>query len=112
MWTRNAMESLGIDGWAGEIAEYIDRLIFRIDTRETGDEIAIKGAVLAATGKEAFTLPKTYTEDIYTYMLKIYTKTLRDTFITEIQYTILRNVRPPQLGLVERAKFHTLGLKA
>ncbi len=53
------MESLGIDGWAGEIAEYIDRFIFRIDTKESSGEKAIKGIFLTAAGKEAFTLLKT-----------------------------------------------------
>ncbi len=100
-WTRTAMESLGIDGWAGEIAEYIDRFNFWIDTRKTSGEKPIKGASGTVAGKEAFTLLKTL----------IYPKTLRDASIAEIQETILRNVRPAQLELVERAEFHTLGLK-
>ncbi len=44
---------------ADEIGEYIDRLNFWIDTRETSDDKAIKVAFLSAVGKEAFTLMKT-----------------------------------------------------
>ncbi len=39
---------------ADEIAEYIDWLNFWIDTKETRDDKAIKGAFLTAVGKEAF----------------------------------------------------------
>ncbi len=44
---------------ADEISEYIDKFNFWIDTRETSDDKAIKGAFLTAVGKEAFTLLKT-----------------------------------------------------
>ncbi len=51
-----------------------------------------------AVGKEAFSLLRTV----------VYPKTLRDASIAEIQEALLRHVRPAQLELVERAKFHTL----
>ncbi len=69
-----------------------------IDTRETSDDKANKGAFLTAVGKEAFTLLKTL----------VYPKTLRDVSITEIKETLLCRVTPAQFEIVERAKFHTL----
>ncbi len=42
-----------------EIAEYIDRFNFWIDTKETSDDKAIKGVFLTAVGKEPFTVLKT-----------------------------------------------------
>ncbi len=92
------LENLDVNMSADEISEYIDRFNFRIDTRETSVDKAIKGAFLTAVGKEAFTLLKTL----------VYPKTLRDASITEIQEALLRHVRPAQFELVERAKFHTL----
>ncbi len=90
------LENLDVNSSADEIAEYIDR--FWIDTKETSDDKAIKGAFLTAVGKEAFTLLKTL----------VYPKALRDVSITEIQEALLRHVRPAQFELVERARFHTL----
>ncbi len=98
-WSQNGpekpTESLDITGSAD------DRFSFWVDTRETGGKKAVKGAFLTVAKKEAFTLLK----------ILIYPKTLSYASIAEIQEALLRNVRPPQLGLVERAKFHTLGLK-
>ncbi len=90
--------NLDVNMSADEIAEYIDRFNFWIDTRETSDDKAIKGAFLMAVGKEAFALLKTL----------VCPKTLRDASITEIQESLLRHVRPAQFELVERAKFHAL----
>ncbi len=53
------LESLEANMSADEISEYIDRFNFRIDTRETIDDKAIKGAFLTVVGKEALTLLKT-----------------------------------------------------
>ncbi len=53
------MENLDVNSSADEITEYIDRFNFWIDTKETSDDKAIKGAFLTAVGKEAFTLLKT-----------------------------------------------------
>ncbi len=53
------LENLDVNSSADEIGEYVDRFNFRIDTRETSDDKAIKGAFLTAVGKEAFTLLKT-----------------------------------------------------
>ncbi len=83
---------------AVEISEYTDGFNFWIDTRETSDDKAIKGAFLTAVGKEAFTLLKTLVNPT----------TLRDASITEIQGALLRHVRPAQFDLVEQAEFHTL----
>ncbi len=83
---------------ADKIAEYIDRFNFWIDTKESSEDKAIKGAFLTAVGKEAFTLLKTL----------VYPKTWREASIREIQEALLRHVRPAQFKLVERAKFHTL----
>ncbi len=92
------LENLDVNSSADEIAEYINRFNFWIDTKETSDDKAIKGAFPTAVGKEAFTLLKTLA----------YPKTLRDASITEIQEALLRHVRPAQFELVERARFHTL----
>ncbi len=92
------MENLDVNSSTDEIAEYIDRFNFWIDTKETSDDKVIKGAFLTAAGEEAFTLLKTL----------VYPKTLRDASITEIQEALLRHVRPAQFELVERARFHTL----
>ncbi len=91
------LESLNINCSADDVADYIDRFNFWIDTRGTSDEKAIKGN-LTAVGKDAFSLLRTV----------VYPKTLRDSSIAEIQGALLRHVRPPQFELVERAKFHTL----
>ncbi len=53
------LENLDVNSSADEIAEYIDRFNFWIDTKETSVDKAIKGAFLTAVGKEAFTLLKT-----------------------------------------------------
>ncbi len=50
------LENLDVNSSADEIAEYIDRLNFWIDTKETSDDKAIKCAFVTAVGKEAFTL--------------------------------------------------------
>ncbi len=50
------LECLSINCSADEVAEYIDRFNFWIDTRGTSDEKAIKGAFLTAVGKDAFSL--------------------------------------------------------
>ncbi len=92
------LENLDVNSSVDEIGEYIDRFNFWIDTRETSDDKAIKGAFLMAVGMEAFTLLKTL----------VYPKTLRDASITEIQEALLCHVRPAQFELVERARFHTL----
>ncbi len=60
---------------ADEVAGYIDRFNFSIDTRGTSDEKAIKGAFLTAVGKDAFSLLRTL----------VYPKTLRDASIAETQ---------------------------
>ncbi len=52
------LENLDVNSSADEITEYIDRFNFWIDTKETSDDKAIKGAFLTAVGKEAFTLPR------------------------------------------------------
>ncbi len=91
-------ECLNINCSADEVAEYIDRFNFWIDTRGTSDETAIKGAFHTAVGKDAFSLLRTL----------VYPKTLRDASIAEIRGALLRHVRPAQFELVERAKFHTL----
>ncbi len=57
--------------------------------------MSIKGAFLMAVGKEAFTMQR----------ILAYPKTLRDASLTE---ALLRNVRPAQFELVERAKFYIL----
>ncbi len=69
------LEFLSINCSADEVAEYIDRFNFWIDTRGTNDEKAIKGAFLTAFGKDAFSLLRTLA----------YPKTLRDASIAEIQ---------------------------
>ncbi len=92
------LENLDVNSSAVEIVEYIGRLNFWIDTKETSDEKAIKGAFLTAVGKEAFTLLKTL----------VYPKTLGDASITDIQEALLCHVRPSQFELVERARFQTL----
>ncbi len=66
------LESLEINCSADEVAEYIDRSKFWVDTRGTGDEKALKGAFLTAVGKEAFTLLRTL----------VYPQTLRNASIT------------------------------
>ncbi len=91
-------ENLAVNSSADEIAEYIDRFNFWIDTKETSDDKAIKGAFLTAVRKEAFTLLKTLA----------YPKTLRDASITEIQEALLHHFRPAQFELVERARIHIL----
>ncbi len=48
------LESFNINCSADEVAEYIDRFTFWIDTRGTSDEKAIKGAFLTAVGKDVF----------------------------------------------------------
>ncbi len=53
------LECLGINCSADEVAEYIDRFNFWIDTRGTSDEKAIKGTFLTAVGKDAFSLLRT-----------------------------------------------------
>ncbi len=53
------LENLDVNSSADEIAEYKDRFNFWIDTKETGDDKAIKGAFLTAVVNEAFTLLKT-----------------------------------------------------
>ncbi len=53
------LENVDVNSSADEIAEYIDRFNFWIDTKDTSDEKAIKGAFLTAVGKEAFALLKT-----------------------------------------------------
>ncbi len=62
------LECLNINCSADEVAEYIDRSNFLIDTIGTCDEKAIKGAFLTAVGKDAFSLLRTL----------VYLKTLRD----------------------------------
>ncbi len=64
------LERLDINCSVDEVAEYIDRINFCIDTRETGNEKAIIGAFLTAVGKDAFSLLRTL----------VYPKTLRDVF--------------------------------
>ncbi len=76
------LECLDINCSADEVAEYIDRFNFWIDTRGTSDEKAIKGAFLTAVGKEAFSLLRTL----------VYPKTLRDASVAEIQGALLRHV--------------------
>ncbi len=92
------LECLNFNCSADEVEEYIDRFNFWIDTRGTSDEKAIKGAFLTAVGKDAFSLQRAL----------VYPKTLRDASIAETQGALLRHVRPAQLELVERPKFHTL----
>ncbi len=87
------LECLSINCSADEVAEYINRFNFWIDTRGTSDEKAIKGAFLTGVGKDAFSLLRTLA----------YPKTLRDASIAEIQGALLRCVRPAQFELVERA---------
>ncbi len=53
------LEGLDINFSADEVAEYIDRFNFWIDTREASDEMSIKGAFLTAVGEKAFTMPRT-----------------------------------------------------
>ncbi len=53
------LESLDINCSTEEVAECIDRINFWIDTWLTSDEKAVKGAYLAAVGKEAFSLLRT-----------------------------------------------------
>ncbi len=53
------IEDLDINCSADEIAKYIDRFNFQIDTKGTSDEKAIKGAFLTPVGKEAFALLRT-----------------------------------------------------
>ncbi len=89
------LENLDVNSSADEIAEYIDRFNFWIDTKETSDDKANKGAFLTAVGKEAFTLLKTL----------VYPKTLRDAFITEIQEALLRHVRLPSSNLLNGLDF-------
>ncbi len=89
---------LDVNSSADEIVEYIERFNFWIDTKETSDDKAIKGAFLTAVGKEAFTLLKTL----------VYPITLRDASTREIQEALLRHVRPAQFELVERAGFQTV----
>ncbi len=48
------LECLNINCSADEVADYIDRFNFWIDTRGMGDEKAIKGTFLTAVGKYAF----------------------------------------------------------
>ncbi len=50
------LECLGINCSAAELAEYIDRFNFWIDTRGTCDEKAINGAILMAVRKETYIL--------------------------------------------------------
>ncbi len=78
------LECLDNNCSADEVAEYIDRFQFWIDTRETSDAKAIKGAYLTAVGKDAFSLLRTL----------VYPNTLRDPSIAEIQGALLRHVRP------------------
>ncbi len=92
------LENLEINCSAYEVAEYIDRFNFWIDTKGTSDEKAIKGAFLTAVGKDAFSLLR----------ILVYPKTLRDASIAEIQEALPQYVRPAQFELVERAKFRTL----
>ncbi len=44
------LENFGVNSSADEIVEDIDRFIFWIDTKETSDDKAIKGAFLTAVG--------------------------------------------------------------
>ncbi len=53
------LESHGINCSADEIAGYIERFNFWIDTKGVSDRKAIKGAFLTAVGKEAFTVLRT-----------------------------------------------------
>ncbi len=53
------LESLGINGSTDELAEYINRFNFWIDTTGTSDEEAIEGAFLTAVRREAATLLRT-----------------------------------------------------
>ncbi len=76
------LESLDINCSADEVADYIDRFNFWIDTRGTSDEKVIKGAFFTAIGKHAFSLLRTL----------VYPKTLRDAYIAEIQGALLRQV--------------------
>ncbi len=85
------LENLDVNSSTDEIAKYIDRFNFWVDTKETTDDKAIKGALHTAVGKEAFTLLKT----------SVYPKTLRDASITEIQDALLRPVRPAQLNVLD-----------
>ncbi len=96
------LECLDINCSADEVAGYVGRFNFWIDTRGTSDERAIKGAFLTAVGKDAFSLLKTL----------VYRKTLRDASIAEIQGALLRHARPAQFELVERARFHTMARSA
>ncbi len=92
------LECLNINCSADEVAEYIDRFNFWIDTRGTSEEKTIKGTFITAFGKEALSLLRTL----------VYSKTLRDVSIADIQEVLLRHARPAQFELVEWAKFHTL----
>ncbi len=75
------LENLVVNMSPDEILEYIDRFNFWIDTRETRDDKAIKGAFLNLVGKEVFTLLKTL----------VYPETLRDASTTEIQEAPCQN---------------------
>ncbi len=68
------LECLDINCSADEVAEYIDRFNFWIDTRGTSDGKSIKGDFLRAVGKDVFSLLRNL----------IYPKTLRDASIAEI----------------------------
>ncbi len=58
------LENLDVNSSADEIVEYTDRVNFWIDTKETSDDKAIKGAFLTAVGKEAFRRWR-YTENLW-----------------------------------------------
>ncbi len=83
-----------INGSAGDIAEIIDRIDFRVDTRETRYENEMLGASITAVEKKAFTLSKTL----------VYRKILRHASITEIHEALLCQT----CTVVERAKLYTL----
>ncbi len=81
-----------------DVTEYINRFNSWIYTRGTSDEKAIEGTFITAFGKEALSLLRTL----------VYSKTLRDVSIADIQEVLLRHARPAQFELVKRVKFHTL----
>ncbi len=89
------LECLDINCSAGEVAEYIDRFNFWVDTRGTSDEKAIKGAFLTLVGKDAFALLRTL----------VYPNTLRDVSIAEIQGALLQHVDQPSLSWLNRRSF-------
>ncbi len=73
------LESLRINCLVDKVAENIVRLNYWIDTRESSDAKAIKGAFLTAVGKEAFTPLRTLVNP----------KTLRSASIAKVQEAFL-----------------------